>query len=106
MKTTIKTLDIQGKEWFDKVNGNSYWSAQVTINFGMEDEKTVYVPFQYGYGRTFEYEAMRQLQMDGILSNDEAILTPSRFCAENNITLRSSIKTGCKKADVKAWGSN
>jgi len=46
VNTTIKTLDIQAKEWFDKVNGNSYFSAQVTINFGMPDEKTLYAPLQ------------------------------------------------------------
>ncbi len=105
MKNQIKILDIQGKEWFDKVNGNSYWSARVTINFGMDDEKTVYVPFQYGYGSTFEYEAMRQLQTDGLIE-EGTIYTPSRYCADNDIILRSSIKTGCLKRDVKNWGSH
>ena len=45
----IKTIDIQAKEWFDRLNGNSYFSAIATINFGMEDEKAVKLPFQYGY---------------------------------------------------------
>ena len=106
MKTlTIKTLDIQGKEWFDKTYGNSYFSAQATINFGMPDEKTVYVPFQYGYGSSFESETIRQMQMDGLIP-DKEYYSPSRFCAEHNIILRSSIKTGCLKRDVKQFGSH
>jgi hypothetical protein len=35
----IKTIDITALEWFDKVNGNSYFSATVTLNFGMKDQK-------------------------------------------------------------------
>ena len=42
MKTLkIKTIDIQAKEWFDKVNGNSYFSANVTINYGHENQKNI-----------------------------------------------------------------
>ena len=43
-QTTIKTIDIQAKEWFDKVNGNSYFSAIATINYGLQDQKTINVP--------------------------------------------------------------
>lgn len=46
----IKTLDVQGKSWFDKVNGNSYFSSVITIDYGMDTEKTIKVPFSYGYG--------------------------------------------------------
>lgn len=46
----LKTIDIQAYEWFDKVNGNSYFAAIVTTNFGLSDKKQVKLPFQYGYG--------------------------------------------------------
>ena len=61
---TIKTIDIQAKEWFDKVNGNSYFAALVTVNFGMSDEKTIKVPYQYGYGDSSRYESIKQLQTE------------------------------------------
>ena len=48
MKT--KTIDIQAKEWFDKVNGNSYFAGTITLNYGTETEETFLLPFQYGYG--------------------------------------------------------
>lgn len=120
MKTSIKTIDIQAKEWFDKVNGNSYFSAQVTINFGLGgslkkenthipseyyEEKTIFVPMQYGHGNAFEYESFRQLQTDGILSS-ATIYSPTEFCRNNDIVLRMSKKDKCLKRDVKSWGSN
>jgi len=51
----IKTIDIQAKEWFDKVNGNSYFAAKITVNYCMNDECTLIVPFQYGYGEQYEF---------------------------------------------------
>lgn len=105
-KLQVKTIDINAKEWFDKVNGNSYWSAQVTINFGMPDAKTIYVPFQYGYGTAYEFDSIRQLQMDGIIPNDVTIYAPWSFCEENNIIYRAQKQDNCRKRDVVAWGSN
>ena len=34
----VKTIDVQVKEWFDKVNGNSYFAGIITINFGMKND--------------------------------------------------------------------
>jgi len=101
----IISIDLQAKEWFDKVNGNSYFSAQVTIDFGLPTQKTVYVPFQYGNGDASEWESFRQLEMDGLLSGYKGE-SPSRFCRENNIKLNSSKKEKCLQREVKIWGSN
>jgi len=46
----IKTIDVQAKEWFDKLNGNSYFSGIITLNFGMPDVETFIIRFQYGCG--------------------------------------------------------
>ena len=39
-------ITVQTKEWFDRVNGNTYFSAEVFL--GMD--KIMSLPFQYGYG--------------------------------------------------------
>lgn len=39
-------LEVQAKEWFDRINGNSYFSARVFLN----DKLVATLPFQYGYG--------------------------------------------------------
>lgn len=100
----MKTLDIHAKEWFDKVNGNSYFSAQVTIDLGLKGEKTIYVPFQYGYGSSYQTKSIEQLQKDGVLPNDGTISWS--YFDDNNIILRSSLREGCLKRDVVSWGRN
>ena len=35
------------KTWFDRINGNSYFSARV---FNLKNELIKTIPFQYGYG--------------------------------------------------------
>lgn len=63
MKTTdIKTIDINALEWFDKVNGNSYYAAKVTINFSMQDESSFILPFDYGYGDYYQQAAMKAIK--------------------------------------------
>jgi hypothetical protein len=58
----MKTLDINAREWFDKVNGNSYFSAEIVINYGTESERKYFLPFQYGYGDHYQYQAFELLQ--------------------------------------------
>jgi hypothetical protein len=53
----IRSLFVECREWFDKVNGNSYFSARIWINGG----QVAILPFQYGYGDQFIYEAQRKL---------------------------------------------
>lgn len=46
----VKTIDIEALEWFDRVNGNSYFAGTIEINKGLKSEKRFIMPFQYGYG--------------------------------------------------------
>ena len=101
IQPSIKTIDIQAKEWFDKVNGNSYFSAQVTVNYGMTDEKTYYIPFEYGYGSYFEQAAKQMLFKEGLIANISLY-----ELKEQGIVIRTSKQTNCKKAEVKQFGVN
>ena len=100
MKTLkIKTIDIQAKEWRDKQAGNSYFSAIITLNFGLENEKTINVPFQYGYDESYIHESLHQLKTENYLPLDANVLW--RYCEDNNIVLRTSKKENCLKSEVK-----
>ena len=66
----LKTIDIQAKEWFDKVNGNSYFSGIITLNFGFPDVETFIMSFQYGYGDQYIHEAKCQLTGHNRISAD------------------------------------
>jgi hypothetical protein len=94
----LKTIDINAKEWFDKINGNSYFSGEITLNYGTKTEKTLSMPFQYGYGNHYVDEAENLLVKNGYIKDIYHCL--SRHCRENDIILRTNKKENCKKRDL------
>jgi len=105
MKT--KTIDINAKEWFDKINGNSYFSGTITLNYGMNNEETFLMPFQYGYGSQYEQEAQKTLnQFNKISSNFVEYQSLFSYCKENNIIYRHSIKRNSLKRELKQIQDN
>ena len=92
----MKTIDINAKEWFDKVNGNSYFSARVTLDYGMENEQSFILPFQYGYGDAYVYEALNELKQKGLLNGISL-----NSIRDAGIIVRSNIQRGCLKRELK-----
>lgn len=100
----MKTIDINAKEWFDRINGNSYFSGLVIIDFGMKSEEIFLMPFQYGYGSEFEQEAKAILTYGNKISPQYETLYS--YCKRENIILRSNIIRGCKKRELKEIEKN
>ena len=101
----IRTLDLTCAEWFDRQNGNFYFSARVVINYGLRGTSTIFLPFQYGYGSFYEEAALRAISNK---IEDKEIISRSslwRICHDYGIILRSRKIENCKKTEVKAWGS-
>ena len=94
----VKTIDINAREWFDKVNGNSYFSAQVVVNYGYESEKIFILPFQYGYESQYIYSSFEKLRNEGILPMFKN--APSIFCRENGIAFNYSKQENCLKKNM------
>ena len=92
----ILTLDINAREWFDKVYGNSYFSAEIILNYGMNDSHTIKLPFQYGYGDKYIYAAIDELQKQGF--TDKKIL---HHLKDNGVIIRTNMQRNCKKRDLK-----
>jgi hypothetical protein len=105
MKTTlkIKTIDVQAKEWFDKVNGNSYFSANVTINYGLENQQNIFLPFQYGYGSHYmDIAGQELLELKLVKKNDNnTFFQLWKYCQDNKIILRTSKRENCLKRELK-----
>lgn len=95
----IKTIDINAKEWFDKINGNSYFAGTITLDYGTEKEETFLMPFQYGYGFSYEHEAKATLTQFNKISPDYETL--KSYCKREGIILRSNIERRCKKRELK-----
>ncbi len=105
MKTKIKTIDVNTKEWFDKINGNSYFSGVVTINFKLKNESTFTMPFQYGYGDHYKTETMNLLIAnsyikDAIKYSNGGTEPLWQYCERKNIILRAIKYENCRKKDL------
>tara|TARA_R100001463_G_scaffold64800_1_gene117928 strand:- start:640 stop:909 length:270 start_codon:yes stop_codon:yes gene_type:complete len=74
------------KEWSDKINGNTYFSAQID---DIEKEKTFSIPFQYGYGSQGEYKCKEFLGLKGFNSE-----LPIKFITIPNCKLKEVQKFG------------
>ncbi len=98
MKTKIKTIDIEAKEWFDKANGNSYFSGIVTTNYGMKSQKSIDMSFQYGYGDQYKEQGLAQLMNLHLIPT-----TRTSELRDLGIILRYCIRTKCTKKEVKEF---
>lgn len=99
--TKIKTIDIIALEWFDRVNGNSYFAGTVTVNYGMQDEKTLKMPYQYGYGEHYKQMAFELLQDEGLIPVQKKPFSIWQYYQDNNIIVRNVKHENCKKRELK-----
>lgn len=95
-KPKIKTIDLHTKEWWDKVNGNTYFAALLTINFGMPTEKQFKIPYQYGYGSHSEYVAKDLINKE--YKKDYKALW---YAKDDGIIVRVFRKENCKQSELK-----
>jgi hypothetical protein len=64
--TTIKKLELRGKRWLERTNGNTYFSAVALYN-GAEIAR---IDFAYGYGDQWFSDLCRLIVVDGIAIGD------------------------------------
>lgn len=88
----IKSIQIEGKTWFDKMNGNTYHVSRAIIN----NEHTItHNKMTYGYDNQYEVTIAKDMEKLGITGVSKTSLW--RFCDENNIEFSSSSKEGLKR---------
>ena len=90
-----RSLFVEGREWFDKVNGNSYFSARIWVDGG----QVAILPFQHGYGDQFVYEAQKKLLELGYLPQEKKSLGLWSIASENDFDYYYS-KTSTKKSEM------
>jgi len=104
--TKISSISILAKEWFDKINGNSYFSAEIIVNKDRPDEKIFSLPYQGGYGDAYLHEATTKLRNEHMLPGfieyaNGLNETLKVYCERNGISLLWYKQIGCKKRDLK-----
>jgi len=60
---------VTGRKWFDKVNGNTYFSCYVQVPTA-SGFKSFNIPMQYGYGEQWQFEAVKVLKTMGFFADD------------------------------------
>jgi hypothetical protein len=54
----VNKLELLGRKWFDRVNGNTYFSA-VALHNGLEIAR---IDFEYGYADQWLYEITKAIK--------------------------------------------
>jgi hypothetical protein len=90
--------------WFDKVNGNTYHSVNIT---NVKTGETIYCPMEYGYGDTYRQTALKAMHGVKWINNDvySADLNKGKnvmlFERENDYPIMWNISDGLKRDCVK-----
>ena len=80
------------KKWRDKINGNTYFSVQIT---DLKNNKTLKLPFQYGYGDHFKSKTLNELCKED---------NTSKFSLYHDF-IKWIDQEDCKKKEVMEWGN-
>jgi hypothetical protein len=96
--TTIKKLELRGKRWFERTNGNTYYSA-VAIYNGQEIAR---IDYAYGYGDQWLFDLCRLIVVDAIAIGD---MKPWQFIdfleQENGIAVFTAVENVKRKKDLQ-----
>jgi hypothetical protein len=75
---TINSIFIEGRLWFDKINGNTYHAVKIEAN-----GRTIhYIPITYGYEDMYLYTALAWLKSYGLVSEETRSIWELRESAD------------------------
>jgi hypothetical protein len=94
-------ITIIGRRWFDKVNGNTYFSAIALIN-GIQVAE---IPYEYGYGNQYEDSMFNKLVGLGYCADREKYSNGSNerfwvYCDRKGITKYVTHSDVSRKKDL------
>ena len=95
-RSEIKTIDINTKTWFDKINGNTYFAQEIVINYAQRNERRVINRFQYGYSSFRHFAFARITEALGLRKPLGSV-----WGAKLPI-IRENLQRGCKKRELMA----
>lgn len=98
--TLPNEVTVEGRRWFDSINGNTYHSVRVTTDQG----HALQAGMAYGYGDQYMQSAYELLTDAGILPalrySNGVGLTLRRICDAFNITLHDNVQDVGRKRDL------
>ena len=96
----INSIIIIGRRWFERVNGNTYHTAQIFINGKCVHRTT----FSYGYGDQFIWTAYKWLENKDYVHPEHqkhgATEPIWQYCQRNDITFSYTVVDVSRKKDL------
>jgi hypothetical protein len=90
--------------WFDRVNGNTYHSVNIT---NVETGETIYCPMTYGYGEHYKQSGLEIMEKSGLIPekyrgrHENGSPKYYAFERENDYPIMWNVSDGLKRDCVK-----
>lgn len=97
MKTIKIKFIANAVKWFDKVNGNTYHSVNITR---VSDGQVIYCSFEYGYGDAYRQTALSKMLKCGWLPKDINKENVWQYERLNNYPIHWQVRKGLKRECV------
>ena len=93
-------ITILGRRWFDKKNGNTYFSSRIYVDGNLVHT----IPHEYGYGDHYLDQSFVWLDQNGFVDmpqHQNGGREPARlYCERNGITLVRDVVDVTRKGDL------
>ena len=97
----LKTIDIVALGYRDTINGNSYFSSNVTLNHGLKNCIQLKIPFQYGYELQYLSTSLEEVSKHFKRSQwFKRYMNKDMIETKYNIKINHKIIRGCKKREL------
>ena len=91
----VKSIYLLARRWFQRSYGNTYHTCEIWVN----DRMVHKIPFTYGYGDQWEYNASKWLVDNGFLDRLTSYYV-SRYCRESGIEYNHTVTDVNRKRDL------
>jgi len=100
-ETIPKSVTIIGRRWFDRIYGNTYFSAAILVN----GETVHTIDFEYGHDGQYEQSAMDWLDASGLVAPRKQYANGGheatwQWAEREGITFESHVSDVSRKKDL------
>jgi hypothetical protein len=91
----VKKIYLHARRWFQRSYGNTYHTVEIWVN----DHLVHKIPFTYGYGDQWSYNAGKWL-VDNGYGRFSGYYPISRYCRESGIEYNHTVEDVKRKRDL------
>ena len=93
----VKSIYLLARRWFQRSYGNTYHTCEIWVN----DRMVHKIPFAYGYGDQWSYNAAKWLNENGYgRFHGNGYYSMNRYCRESGIEYNHTVTDVNRKRDL------